>query len=51
MTGVQTCALPIYDMNVTGVPAMLIQGKYMIPGAQEPEVYVNALRRVVEREL
>ena len=40
-----------YDMNVTGVPAMLIQGKYMIPGAQEPEVYVNALRRVVAREL
>ena len=39
-----------YDLNVTGVPAMLIQGKYMIPGAQEPEVYVNALRRVVERE-
>ena len=38
-----------YDMNVTGVPAMLVQGKYMIPGAQEPEVYVNALRRVVER--
>ena len=38
-----------YDLNVTGVPAMLIQGKYMIPGAQEPEVYVNALRRVVER--
>ena len=40
-----------YEMNVTGVPAMLIQGKYMIPGAQEPEVYVNALRRVVAREL
>ncbi len=40
-----------YDLNVTGVPAMLIQGKYMIPGAQEPEVYVNALRRVVAREL
>ena len=39
-----------YDMNITGVPAMIIQGKYMIPGAQEPEVYVNALRRVVERE-
>ena len=38
-----------YDMNVTGVPAMLIQGKFMIPGAQEPEVYVNALRRVVAR--
>ena len=38
------------DMNITGVPAMLIQGKYMIPGAQEPEVYVNALRRVAQRE-
>ena len=39
-----------YDMNIAGVPAMIVQGKYMIPGAQEPEVYVNALRRVVERE-
>ena len=39
-----------YDLNITGVPAMVVQGKYMIPGAQEPEVYVDALRRVVERE-
>lgn len=39
-----------YDMNVTGVPAMVINGKYMIPGAQEPETYANALRRVVARE-
>ncbi len=39
-----------HDMNITGVPAMIVQGKYMIPGAQEPEVYVNTLRRVVERE-
>lgn len=39
-----------WDMNISGVPAMLVQGKYLIPGAQEPEVYVNALRRVVERE-
>jgi predicted DsbA family dithiol-disulfide isomerase len=39
-----------WDMNISGVPAMLIQGKYLIPGAQEPEVYVNALRRVVARE-
>lgn len=35
-----------YDMNITGVPAMLIEGKYLVPGAQEPEVYANALRRV-----
>jgi predicted DsbA family dithiol-disulfide isomerase len=40
-----------FDMNISGVPAMIVQGKYMIPGAQEPEVYINALRRVVEREM
>ena len=39
------------DMNVTGVPAMVVNGKYMIPGAQEPETYANALRRVVARGL
>jgi predicted DsbA family dithiol-disulfide isomerase len=39
-----------YDMNVSGVPAMVVNGKYMIPGAQEPETYANALRRVVARE-
>lgn len=38
-----------FDMNITGVPAMLINGKYMIPGAQEPEVYANALRRAVAK--
>lgn len=39
-----------YDMNITGVPAMIVQGKFLIPGAQEPEVYVNALRRVAMKE-
>ncbi|WP_309750470.1 DsbA family oxidoreductase [Novosphingobium sp.] len=39
-----------WDMNISGVPAMLIQGKYLIPGAQEPEVCVQALRRVAARE-
>jgi predicted DsbA family dithiol-disulfide isomerase len=39
-----------YDMNVTGVPAMLINGKYLVPGAQDPATYANALRRVVARE-
>ncbi len=38
-----------YEMNVTGVPAMLVEGKFLIPGAQEPGTYVNALRRVAER--
>lgn len=38
-----------WDMNVTGVPAMLVERKFMIPGAQSPEVYIDALRRVAER--
>ena len=38
-----------WDMNVSGVPAMVLNGKFLIPGAQEPEVYANALRRVVSR--
>ena len=38
-----------FDMNITGVPAMLVEGKFLIPGAQEPEVYASALRRVAEK--
>jgi len=38
-----------WDYNITGVPAMIVGGKFMIPGAQAPETYVNALRRVVEK--
>jgi predicted DsbA family dithiol-disulfide isomerase len=38
-----------WDMNISGVPAMIVEGKFLIPGAQAPEVYVNALRRVAER--
>ena len=38
-----------WDMNITGVPAMVVDGKFLIPGAQAPETYVNALRRVAEK--
>lgn len=38
-----------WDMNITGVPAMVVEGKFMIPGAQVPETYVSALRRVAEK--
>ena len=38
-----------WDMNISGVPAMIVNSKFMIPGAQAPEGYVNALRRVVEK--
>ncbi|MGE5953326.1 MAG: DsbA family oxidoreductase [Qipengyuania vulgaris] len=37
------------EMNITGVPAMIVEGRFMIPGAQPPQAYVNALRRVAER--
>lgn len=38
-----------WDMNISGVPAMVVEGKFLIPGAQAPEAYVNVLRRVVEK--
>ena len=43
-----------WDLNITGVPAMIVgqkdsNAKFLIPGAQAPEVYVNALRRVAEK--
>ena len=40
-----------WDMNISGVPAMIVEGKFLIPGAQSPETYVTALRRVAERGL
>ncbi|ABC63804.1 DsbA family oxidoreductase [Erythrobacter litoralis] len=38
-----------WDLNISGVPAMVVEGKFMIPGAQPPETYVNVLRRVAEK--
>mgnify|MGYP001260803771 CR=1 FL=1 len=38
------------DQNITGVPAFLINGKYMVPGAQDPETWVRLLNRVIEKE-
>ena len=38
-----------WDLNISGVPAMIVENKFLIPGAQAPEAYVNALRRVAEK--
>lgn len=38
-----------WDLNISGVPAMIVNGKLLIPGAQAPEVYVDALRRVAAK--
>jgi predicted DsbA family dithiol-disulfide isomerase len=39
------------DQNITGVPAFIVNGKVMIPGAQEAETFVQILDRVIEREV
>jgi len=38
-----------WDLNISGVPAMIVNGKFLIPGAQGPETYVTVLRRVAEK--
>ncbi len=38
-----------HAMEINGVPAMVIDGRYLVPGAQEPETYVNVLRKVIEK--
>jgi predicted DsbA family dithiol-disulfide isomerase len=37
------------DLNIAGVPAMVIAGKFLVPGAQPADSYVNALRRVAAK--
>lgn len=36
-------------MEISAVPTMIVNGRYMIPGAQEPETYAAMLRKVVAR--
>lgn len=38
------------DQNISGVPAFIVNGKYMVPGAQDAETWVRLLQRVMERE-
>ena len=40
-----------HDMNITGVPAMIVNQRLMIPGAQGPDTYVAALRQAAARGL
>lgn len=37
------------DQNITGVPAVIVDGKYMIPGAQDAETFERVLEKVLER--
>ena len=36
--------------NITGVPAFIINGKYMIPGAQDADTFVRVLEKIIEKE-
>ncbi len=38
-----------WELNISGVPAMVVADKFLIPGAQPPEAYVDVLRRVVAK--
>ena len=36
------------EADIASVPSFIVNGRYLIPGAQEPEVYRETLRKVVE---
>jgi len=36
------------EMGINSVPSFIVNGRYLIPGAQEPQVFAAALRRVAE---
>jgi predicted DsbA family dithiol-disulfide isomerase len=36
------------EMGINSVPSFVVNGRYLIPGAQTPEVYAATLRRVAE---
>jgi len=36
------------EANITSVPSFIVNGRYLIPGAQEPEIYRETLRKVVQ---
>lgn len=38
-----------WEMNIGGVPAMVFDGKFLVPGAQEPETYVTVIRKVLAK--
>ena len=37
------------EMEITAVPTFIFDGKWMVPGAQDPDTFVEVLRRVVAR--
>ena len=38
-----------WDLNISGVPAMVIGNTFMVPGAQGADTYVDVLRKVADK--
>ncbi len=47
---VQTDELEAQEAGFTGVPTMVVDGRFAIPGAQLPDVLVRLLGRVMEND-
>ncbi len=37
------------ELNITGVPAVLVEGKFLIPGAQPPATFADVLQRLAKK--
>src|SRR3546814_9640474 len=37
------------EQNITGVPAFILGGRMLVPGAQDPEVFIRVIERKVLR--
>ena len=37
------------DENITGVPAIIFDGKYMVPGAQSAETFADVIAKVLAK--
>jgi len=49
LAGVRQELQAAYEMEITAVPTFVFDGKWMVPGAQDPDTFVEVLRRVVAR--
>lgn len=38
-----------WELNITGVPAMVVGGRFMVPGAQGADTYVDVIRKVADK--
>jgi predicted DsbA family dithiol-disulfide isomerase len=37
------------DAEITAVPTFVFDGRWAVPGAQDPETFVNVVRRLLQR--